>query len=74
MKLWLAVMAAAMLLGIGSAGAASPTQTGAYTTLAQYYYNPYYAPYYYRYPGYYRYLRPCEEDLGYGRRGNWGCG
>jgi hypothetical protein len=74
MKLWFAAITAAMLLGVGSAGATSPAQTGAYTTLAQYYY-PYYEPYYYRYPGYYGYYRNnCQEDLGYGRRGNWGCG
>ena len=67
MKLWLTAVAVISLLGIGSAGAASPAPTGAYTTLAQYYYSPYYAPY-----GYYP--NTCQEDLGYGRRGNWGCG
>jgi hypothetical protein len=75
MKLTL-VLSAAALLGMASAAAASPTgervpnisaQAGAPAIQAQYYYY-YYNPYYYS-----RYYR-CEEDLGYGRRGNWGCG
>jgi hypothetical protein len=59
-------VAAASLLGIASVHAASPVEPGVHTIQAQYYY--YYDPYYYS-----RYYR-CEEDLGYGRRGNWGCG
>jgi hypothetical protein len=74
MKLWLTTVAAVSLLGIGPAGASGPAPSGAYTIQAQYYYDPYYAPYYYRYPGYGYYRYKCQEDLGYGRRGNWGCG
>jgi hypothetical protein len=73
MKLAAIALIATAASSMAESASSIPLRPEAGSMQAQYYYyDSYYAPYYYGYPRYYRYR--CLEDLGYGRRGTWGCG